>query len=128
MKTRFLIVSLAALLVCAAAGAQRYCNPLPMPVGQGGSAGGDVTVLETGGKYYMCCTGGGMWVSDDLLNWEFTRVEHVPSAPDLVEYNGKFYVTAYGVDASGVFSYDPATDSAEQVLQCNTDLSYLYIF
>ena len=73
--------------------AQRYCNPLPMVIGQGGNAGGDVSVLETGGKYYMCCTGGGMWYSDDLLNWEFTHVDHVPSAPDLEEYNGKFYLT-----------------------------------
>ena len=100
MKTNRIIRVFRALAVLAVAGisstaafAQRYCNPLPMPIGQGGNAGGDVTVIETGGKYYMCCTGGGMWVSDDLLNWEFTRVEHVPSAPDLVEYNGKFYLT-----------------------------------
>jgi hypothetical protein len=72
---------------------QRYCNPLPMPIGSGGNASGDVTVLEEGGKYYMCCTGGGMWVSDDLLNWEFHAVEHIPVAPDLVKYNGRFYLT-----------------------------------
>ena len=34
-----------------------------------------------------------MWVSDDLLNWEFHAVEHIPGAPDLAEYNGKFYLT-----------------------------------
>lgn len=28
-----------------------------------------MTVLEDGGKYYMCCTGGGMWVSDDLTTF-----------------------------------------------------------
>lgn len=72
---------------------QRYCNPLPMPIGPGGNASGDVTVLEEGGRYYMCCTGGGMWVSDDLLNWEFHAVEHIPVAPDLVKYNGRFYLT-----------------------------------
>jgi len=80
-------------LTMALATAQRYCNPLPMPIGQGGNASGDVTVIEEQGKYYMCCTGGGMWVSDDLLNWEFHAVEHIPVAPDLVKYNGKFYLT-----------------------------------
>ena len=34
-----------------------------------------------------------MWVSDDLLNWEFHAVEHIPVAPDLVKYKGKFYLT-----------------------------------
>jgi len=65
-----------------------------MPIGQGGNASGDVTVLEEGGKYYMCCTGGAMWVSDDLLNWEYHTVDlRFPVAPDIVKYNGKFYVT-----------------------------------
>ena len=64
-----------------------------MPIGQGGNASGDVTVLEEGGKYYMCCTGGGMWVSDNLLDWEFHAVEHIPVAPDLVKYKGRFYLT-----------------------------------
>ena len=88
-----LIICALSLAFAVSAFAQRYCNPLPMVIGQGGNAGGDVSVLETGGVYYMCCTGGGMWYSDDLLNWEFTHVDHVPSAPDLVEYNGKFYLT-----------------------------------
>ena len=63
MRLTALITPLLALATCLAANAQRYCNPLPMPIGQGGNASGDVTVLEEGGKYYMCCTGGGMWVS-----------------------------------------------------------------
>ena len=42
----------------------------------------------------MCCTGGAMWVSDDLLNWEYHTVDlRFPVAPDIVKYNGKFYVT-----------------------------------
>ncbi len=82
-----------AALCSVTARAQRYCNPLPMPIGAGGNASGDVTVLEEGGKYYMCCTGGGMWVSDNLLDWEFHAVEHIPVAPDLVKYNGRFYLT-----------------------------------
>ena len=88
--TASIVIGLAA---CMSARGQSYCNPLPMPVGQGGNAGGDVTVLEEGGKYYMCCSGGGMWVSDDLLNWEFHAVEHIPVAPDLAKFNGRFYLT-----------------------------------
>ena len=44
----------------------------------------------------MYCTGGGAWVSSDLLNWEYEHVEHVsriPVAPDVAEYNGKFYMS-----------------------------------
>jgi beta-xylosidase len=93
MRLSVLITPLLALATCLTANAQRYCNPLPMPIGQGGNASGDVTVLEEGGKYYMCCTGGGMWVSDNLLDWEFHAVEHIPVAPDLVKYKGRFYLT-----------------------------------
>ena len=93
MRLRFLLTTALTLAMGIIAHGQHYCNPLPMPIGPGGNASGDVTVLEEGGKYYMCCTGGGMWVSDDLLNWEFHAVEHIPVAPDLVKYNGKFYLT-----------------------------------
>lgn len=72
--------------------AARYCNPLPMITGPGGSASGDVTVIRDNGKYYMYCTGGGAWISDDMLNWSFQRVENVPVAPDVVKYNGSFYM------------------------------------
>ena len=70
----------------------RYCNPLPMITAPGGSASGDVTVIRDQGKYYMFCTGGGAWVSDDMLNWSFHRVENVPIAPHVVKYNGSFYM------------------------------------
>ncbi|MBQ9878619.1 MAG: hypothetical protein IJM29_06945, partial [Bacteroidales bacterium] len=70
----------------------RYCNPLPMEVGQG-SASGDVSVFQWEGKYYMFCTGGGCWVSSDMLNWEYHYVAGVPVAPDVCPYNGKFYMT-----------------------------------
>lgn len=72
---------------------RQYCNPLPMVIGQGGNASGDVSVFEDGGKYYMFCTGGGAWVSDDLLNWDFHAVEHVPVAPDVVKYRGRYYMS-----------------------------------
>ena len=52
-----------------------------------------VTVIEEGGKYYMYCTGGGAWVSDDLVDWTFHEVNGVPVAPDIVKYNGKFYLS-----------------------------------
>ena len=51
----------------------RYCNPLPMEIGQG-STSGDVSVFKWEGKYYMFCTGGGAWVSSDMLNWEYHYV------------------------------------------------------
>ena len=70
----------------------RYCNPLPMEIGQG-SASGDVSVFQWEGKYYMFCTGGGAWVSSDMLNWDYHYVAGVPVAPDVCPYNGKFYMT-----------------------------------
>ena len=53
----------------------RYCNPLPLVASStnGSPQGislGDVTVMGDGGKFYMYCTGGGAWVSTDLVNWE----------------------------------------------------------
>lgn len=99
------IRSLAALFVCAAVSASsaraagpeigktpRYCNPLPMVTAPGGNAAGDVTVIREQGKYYMYCTGGGAWISDDMLRWSFQRVANVPVAPHVVKYNGSFYM------------------------------------
>lgn len=93
MNYKSIAVAVIALSISAASHAQRYCNPLPMPIGQGGNAQGDVTVIEDGGKYYMYCTGGGAWVSEDMLNWDFHAVEGIPVAPDVVKYNGKFYLS-----------------------------------
>ena len=47
---------------------RRYCNPLPMVIGQGGNASGDVSVFREGDTYYMFCTGGGAWTSDNMLD------------------------------------------------------------
>ena len=83
---RTLAVLVVVGMASATAFAQRYCNPLPMPIGPGGNASGDVSVMEEGGKYYMCCSGGAMWVSDDLLNWEHHQVNiNFPVAPDIVK-------------------------------------------
>lgn len=70
----------------------RYSNPLPMVSGDGTAASGDVTVIRDNDKYYMYCTGGGAWVSDDLLRWTLHRVANVPVAPDVVKYNDAFYM------------------------------------
>jgi len=70
----------------------RYCNPLPMVTAPGGNASGDVTVIKEKGRYYMYCTGGGAWVSDDMLNWTFHRIDNVPVAPHVVKFNGSFYM------------------------------------
>ncbi len=80
--------------------ALRYCNPLPMEVGPKGNAGGDVTVLKGyDGKYYMACTGGGIWVSEDFVNWELKEVEvdRIPTAPDIAKFNGKYYLSGNDV-------------------------------
>ena len=94
------IFAIAAAVLCSGALLQaqtlgkdaRYCNPLPMEIGQG-SASGDVSVFQWEGKYYMFCTGGGAWVSEDMLNWDYHYVADVPVAPDVCPYNGKFYMT-----------------------------------
>ncbi|MBN1509524.1 MAG: family 43 glycosylhydrolase [Sedimentisphaerales bacterium] len=70
----------------------RYCNPLPMVTAPGGDVAGDVTVIREQGKYYMYCTGGGAWISDDMLAWSFQRVTNVPVAPHVVKYNDSFYM------------------------------------
>jgi len=70
----------------------RYCNPLPMVTAPGGNASGDVTVIREQDRYYMYCTGGGAWISDDMLAWSFHRVANVPVAPHVVKYNGSFYM------------------------------------
>lgn len=80
----------------------RYCNPLSIEASSrdGSPQGvglGDVTVIGEGGKYYMFCTGGGGWVSEDLVNWRYQGVEmrqgRVPVAPHVVKYNGQFYMS-----------------------------------
>jgi xylan 1,4-beta-xylosidase len=101
MKKIVLMVTIVASMVALTAHSQnpqtgkstRYCNPLPMVIGPGGNASGDVSVIRDNGKYYMFCTGGGAWISDDMVNWTFQRVEKVPVAPDVVKYNGSFYMS-----------------------------------
>ena len=94
--TRLLItlvmIGSANFVMCQPNTSARYCNPLPMITAPGGSASGDVTVIRDQGKYYMFCTGGGAWVSDDMLNWSYHRVDKVPVAPHVVKYNGSFYM------------------------------------
>jgi xylan 1,4-beta-xylosidase len=94
----------------------RYCNPLPMINGPGGSASGDVTVIKEAGKYYMYCTGGGAWISENLVQWTHQPVAfqgqgRVPVAPHVVKYNGAFYMCGNDV---GLYKADnplgPFTD------------------
>ena len=83
----------------------RYCNPLPIEASSrdGSPQGvnlGDVTVVREGGEYFMFCTGGGGWVSEDLVNWLYQGVEmrqgRVPVAPHVAKYNGQFYMSGNG--------------------------------
>lgn len=77
----------------------RYCNPLSIPTSSSdgsprGVSLGDVTIVEEDGSYYMFCTGGGAWVSKNLVDWEYKTVEgRVPVAPHVVKFNGMFYMT-----------------------------------
>ena len=91
-----------ATMTSAAGKAGRYCNPLPIETSSrdGSPQGvnlGDVTVVREGGKYYLFGTGGGGWVSDDLVNWKYQGVEmrqgRVPVAPHVVKYKGQFYMS-----------------------------------
>jgi xylan 1,4-beta-xylosidase len=94
----------------------RYCNPLPMISGQGGNAGGDVTVIREAGKYYMYCSGGGAWISEDLLNWSFQRVANVPVAPHVVKYNSSFYMAGNDGSHNGVQSREGVVYKADNPL------------
>ena len=77
----------------------RYCNPLAIETSsQNGSPQGvslgDVTVVREKDRYYMFCTGGGAWVSSDLVHWKYSPVQgRVPVAPGVVKYNGYFYMS-----------------------------------
>ncbi|MFL6416231.1 MAG: family 43 glycosylhydrolase, partial [Bryobacteraceae bacterium] len=80
----------------------RYLNPLPIettsPDGlpQGLNLG-DVTVIREAKNYYLFGTGGGAWISSDLVNWKYRAVEvrdgRLPVAPHVVKYNGAFYMS-----------------------------------
>ncbi len=80
----------------------RYCNPLPIEASSrdGSPQGislGDVTVVREGNKYYLFATGGGAWVSSDLVDWKYQVVEvrgsRIPVAPHVVKYRGTFYLS-----------------------------------
>jgi len=80
----------------------RYCNPLPLETSsrdgspQGVSLG-DVTVVREGDLYYFFGTGGGAWVSPDLVNWKYQAVDvrgaRIPVAPHVVKYQGALYMS-----------------------------------
>ena len=59
MKIKRIILAIALVSMAFAANAQqlgkttRYCNPLPMVMGEGGTASGDVSVFQWPGKSYM---------------------------------------------------------------------------
>jgi xylan 1,4-beta-xylosidase len=80
----------------------RYCNPLPIEASSrdGSPQGiglGDVTVVREANKYYLFATGGGAWVSSDLVDWKYQAVEvrgsRIPVAPHVFKYKGVFYLS-----------------------------------
>lgn len=68
----------------------------------------------------------------DLNSKTISKIDGIPYTDghscSIEEYQGKFYLTAYGVDKSGIFSYDPANGAVEQVTSCNSDISFMHIF
>lgn len=80
----------------------RYCNPLSLEASShdGSPQGvnlGDVTVVHEGDTYYLFGTGGGAWISRDLVNWNYQAVTvnggRFPVAPHVFKYNGAFYLS-----------------------------------
>jgi xylan 1,4-beta-xylosidase len=77
----------------------RYCNPLPIETSSqnGSPAGvslGDVTVVREKDKYYMFCSGGAAWVSDNLVNWKYNAIQgQVPVAPGVFKYKNYFFMS-----------------------------------
>lgn len=80
----------------------RYCNPLPIEASSrdGSPQGislGDVTVVREVNRYYLFATGGGAWVSSNLVEWKYQAVvvrgARIPVAPHVVKYNGAFYMS-----------------------------------
>jgi len=72
----------------------RYINPLPIE-----RAGylADPAVIRIKEKYYLYATGGLAWSSDDLLHWNYHRVEmpegSILEAPAAFVYKGYVYLT-----------------------------------
>lgn len=80
----------------------RYCNPLPIEAtsrdgSPQGISLGDVTVVREANQYYLFATGGGAWVSSNLVDWKYHPVEvrggRVPVAPHVFKYKGAFYMS-----------------------------------
>jgi xylan 1,4-beta-xylosidase len=82
--------------------ALRYVNPLNIEANSkdGSPVGvsvGDATVVRDGDRYYMFASGGGPWVSQDMVTWMYAPLSpagaRVPVAPHVVKYDGVFYMT-----------------------------------
>jgi len=80
----------------------RYCNPLPIEAtsrdgSPQGVSLGDVTVVRDANRYYLFASGGGAWVSSNLMDWKYQPVEvrggRIPVAPHVARYKGAFYLS-----------------------------------
>jgi len=84
--------------------AATWCNPLPVPnlgAGEGRRLFGslaDPTVFRHGGRYYLYASGCQAWVSEDLVHWEYRKVELPVTVvgPSIVEHAGVFYLSGNG--------------------------------
>jgi hypothetical protein len=80
----------------------RYVNPLPLvTMSDDGSFRGvsraDVTAFRDGDTYYLFGTGGGVYVSTDMVHWDYKPAKFVqgslPVAPHIFKFNGSYYVS-----------------------------------
>jgi hypothetical protein len=80
----------------------RYVNPLPLvTTSDDGSPRGvsiaDVTAFRSGDTYYLFGTGGGTYVSTDMVRWEYQPAKfsqgNLPVAPHIFRFNDVYYLS-----------------------------------
>jgi xylan 1,4-beta-xylosidase len=80
----------------------RYVNPLSLvTMSDDGSPRGvsiaDVTAFRNGDTYYLFVTGGGAYVSTDMVRWEYQPAKfsqgNLPVAPHIFKFNDVYYLS-----------------------------------
>jgi len=54
-------------------------------------------VVHEGNQYFLFASGGGAWVSSNLVDWKYQAVDvrgaRIPVAPHVVKYQGALYMS-----------------------------------
>lgn len=73
-----------------------------------------------------------MAVLIDLNSRTIKKIEGIPYTDGYsvaIEYhNGEVFFAAYGVDASGIFAYNPITGKVRQALSASGNIAYMHFF